>query len=124
MGGECVCVCARNCGLTASFFATSLSLLRHALLGTFDTVSNITGALGAGVALLSLDHRFVAQRWTQLRYERPRGIVDGMNLGVNAFTNSIRDGGMGMLIRPLRSIAEEGSVEGFVRELGVGMALR
>ena len=43
----------------------TFSLLRHAALGTFDALSKLSGAVGAGVALLTLDHRFIAQRWTR-----------------------------------------------------------
>ena len=57
------------------------SLVRNTLLGSFDAISKLSGALGTGVAYLSFDDRFVADRRTDFRDRRPRHIGTGLMLG-------------------------------------------
>jgi hypothetical protein len=97
------------------------ALLRHALTGTFDALAKLSGALGAGVALLSLDHRFIAERWTQLRFEQPSGVGTGFMLGFRGFANSLVDGTSGIITRPVRSLETFGLTSSAAQEFGLGV---
>ncbi|KAH9251059.1 hypothetical protein BASA81_011119 [Batrachochytrium salamandrivorans] len=95
----------------------SVSFVRHVLSGTLDSFSKLSGALGAGVALLSLDQRFVANRWDHLREQRDQSMTGVLTTGASAFAYSLLDGAGGVVYRPFLA----NTPIDFVRELGKGL---
>ena len=50
----------------------ALSLVNNTAIGTFDSLTKITGAIGSGLAFLSFDDNYIAQRRMDLLDEKPK----------------------------------------------------
>ncbi|GBG34175.1 Vacuolar protein sorting-associated protein 13b [Hondaea fermentalgiana] len=96
------------------------SFVHHTALGTFDTVSKLSTSLSSGVALLSMDQRYLTARRAALVDERPRHLGDGFLLGAKSFGLGLTTGLTGIVMEPMRGAEEEG-VEGFFKGVGIGL---
>ena len=56
------------------------SLIKHTTSGALDTAAKLTGAIGTGMAFLSLDKRFQAARRLDIVDAKPKHLLDGFVL--------------------------------------------
>jgi len=95
------------------------SLVRNTFYGTFNTVAKITGTIGKGIATLSLDEEYLAERQTSSR-KKPKHIGEGLVMGAQSFGKGLFDGVTGIVRKPVEGAMKDG-VEGFAKGLGQGL---
>jgi hypothetical protein len=98
----------------------TLSLVHHTTFGAFDYLAKTSSALGAGVALLSLDASFLSERRSRLIGEEPKHVGDGMLLGALSLGDGIFNGLSGIVMQPVIGAEAEG-VAGFFKGMGKGI---
>jgi hypothetical protein len=94
----------------------TLSLLKNTIYGSFNTVSKLTAAMDKGVATLSLDDKYIAERKARAQY-KPRHAADGVFEGTKDLARGVFDGITGIVLKPV-----EGAIEGGVVGFGKGLA--
>ena len=87
---------------------------------TLDSASKSFGAVGSGLAFLSLDPGFMAARRAQIIDDRPEGFADGVVQAARSLGLGLIEGVGGVIALPLWG-AQNSGVEGFV--VGVGRGL-
>jgi hypothetical protein len=88
------------------------SLARNSVYGFANSFHKATGAIGTGVALLSLDARYQRERQQNRVRELPQDMGDGLLLAAKDFSKGIFDGITGIIAEPFRGARDEG-IEGF-----------
>jgi hypothetical protein len=94
----------------------TLSLLKNTIYGSFNTVSKLTAAMDKGVATLSLDDKYIAERKARSQY-KPKHAADGVFEGTKDLARGVFDGITGIVLKPV-----EGAIEGGVVGFGKGLA--
>lgn len=97
----------------------TLSLVNGTLQGTFGSVGRITGALGKGLAAITLDDSYQESR-RQAFQDKPNDLAEGLTQGGKQFVKGIAGGVAGVFISPFQGAKKEG-VEGFMKGLGKGL---
>jgi len=97
----------------------SLSLLKNSILGVFGSAAKITGSLGSGVAMLSMDEEYQEKR-LQKKHKQASNVVTGVGAGLFELGVGILDGITGIVTEPIKGAVEEGG-SGFVKGLGRGL---
>eukprot|EP01107_Rhizomastix_libera_P009123 TRINITY_DN2509_c0_g1_i2.p1 TRINITY_DN2509_c0_g1~~TRINITY_DN2509_c0_g1_i2.p1 ORF type:complete len:3538 (+),score=1196.63 TRINITY_DN2509_c0_g1_i2:754-10614(+) len=95
------------------------SLVKNSVYGIFNTVSKFTGAIGKGVATLSMDDDYLKQRRLNQK-KQPKHIGDGALQGVQALGMGIFHGISGIVTKPVEG-AKSGGFAGFAKGLGKGI---
>lgn len=95
------------------------SLFGHTVGGTAGAISRITGTLGKGLAVLSLDKEYQRQRMEQ-QNRRAENIPASMAQGVKGLGMGVFEGVTGVVMKPISGAKEEG-VGGFFKGVGKGM---
>ncbi|KAH9640442.1 hypothetical protein HF086_018108 [Spodoptera exigua] len=101
------------------------SLVGHTVGGAAGAVSRITGAMGHGLAALSLDKDYQRRRRDNIN-KPPANLQEGLARSGKGLVMGVVDGVRGVLIRPIQG-AHEGGAGGFVKGLGrgaVGLVVR
>ena len=89
------------------------SLLKHTLAGTLNSVDKITGSLGTGIASLSLDDEYLAQR-EKMKMKKAKHVGEGLKqAGMSIFTG-FEKGITGVFLKPIEG-ASKGGVKGFLK---------
>eukprot|EP01035_Chromulina_nebulosa_P017712 gene17712-23304_t len=91
-------------------------LATKAIGGTSAITSKITGGLGRGVALLTLDSSFQRNRYAR-RMNKSNSVSEGIVIGTKELGKNIVEGVTGIVISPYRGWEEGGGVG-----LGMGIA--
>ncbi|CAH0729406.1 unnamed protein product, partial [Brenthis ino] len=94
------------------------SLLGHTVGGAAGAVSRITGAMGHGLAALSLDKDYQRRRRDNIN-KPPANLQEGLARSGKGLVMGVVDGVTGVFTKPIEGAREQG-VEGFFRGLGVG----
>ncbi|CAK1546186.1 unnamed protein product [Leptosia nina] len=94
------------------------SLVGHTVGGAAGAVSRITGAMGHGLAALSLDKEYQRRRRDNIN-KPPANLQEGLARSGKGLVMGIFDGVTGVFTKPIDGAREEG-VEGFFKGLGVG----
>ena len=92
------------------------SLASRAIGGTSAITSKITGGIGKGVSLLTLDSEFQRNR-NYRRYNKANTVAEGLFVGTQELGKNIVEGVTGIVVSPYRGWEQGGGV-GF----GVGVA--
>ncbi|XP_045493787.1 vacuolar protein sorting-associated protein 13 [Colias croceus] len=94
------------------------SLVGHTVGGAAGAVSRITGAMGHGLAALSLDKEYQRRRRDNIN-KPPANLQEGLARSGKGLVMGVVDGVTGVFTKPFEGAREQG-VEGFFRGLGVG----
>jgi len=97
----------------------SLSLLKNSILGVFGSASKITGSLGSGFAMLSMDEEYQEKR-LQKTHKQASNSVTVVGTGLLELGSGIFDGITGIVTEPSKGALEEGG-SGFVKGIGIGL---
>ncbi|CAG2221758.1 VPS13A_C [Mytilus edulis] len=95
------------------------SLFGHAVGGAAGAVSRITGALGKGIATLTLDDDYQKKRKEAMN-KRPANVREGFARGGKGLVMGVFDGVTGIVRKPIEDAQTEG-VGGFFKGLGKGL---
>jgi len=95
------------------------SLIKNIISGTMNTASNITASLSKGLAHLSLDSEYAAERHDDLR-TKPKHLGDGLLHGVVGLSKGIFDGVTGLVTQPYKGAKKDG-FGGLVKGIGRGV---
>ncbi|XP_052084958.1 intermembrane lipid transfer protein VPS13A-like isoform X11 [Mytilus californianus] len=95
------------------------SLFGHAVGGAAGAVSRITGALGKGIATLTLDDDYQKKRKEAMN-KRPANVREGFARGGKGLVMGVFDGVTGIVRKPIEGAQTEG-VGGFFKGLGKGL---
>ncbi|XP_049870372.1 intermembrane lipid transfer protein Vps13 isoform X3 [Pectinophora gossypiella] len=94
------------------------SLVGHTVGGAAGAVSRITGAMGHGLAALSLDKDYQRRRRDNMN-KPPANLQEGLARSGKGLVMGVFDGVTGVFTKPIEGAREEG-VEGFFKGLGKG----
>jgi hypothetical protein len=97
----------------------SASLISSVTTGVFGAAAKITGSAGSGVAALTMDADFQAQRRARAR-RQVKHAGDGLFEGAKALGHGLFSGLKGIVADPLKG-ARQGGVGGFFKGLGKGL---
>ncbi|XP_036365427.1 vacuolar protein sorting-associated protein 13A [Octopus sinensis] len=95
------------------------SLFGHAVGGAAGAVSRITGAMGKGIAALTLDDEYQKKRREAMN-KRPANVREGFARGGKGLVMGVVDGVTGIVRKPIEGAQKEG-VEGFFKGIGKGL---
>nr|XP_026496694.1 vacuolar protein sorting-associated protein 13 isoform X1 [Vanessa tameamea] len=94
------------------------SLVGHTVGGAAGAVSRITGAMGHGLAALSLDKDYQRRRRDNIN-KPPANLQEGLARSGKGLVMGVVDGVTGVFTKPFEGARDHG-VEGFFKGLGVG----
>ncbi|CAH2071109.1 unnamed protein product, partial [Iphiclides podalirius] len=94
------------------------SLVGHTVGGAAGAVSRITGAMGHGLAALSLDKDYQRRRRDNIN-KPPANLQEGLARSGKGLVMGVVDGVTGVFTKPFEGARDRG-VEGFFRGLGMG----
>ncbi|CAG9559724.1 unnamed protein product [Danaus chrysippus] len=94
------------------------SLVGHTVGGAAGAVSRITGAMGHGLAALSLDKDYQRRRRDNIN-KPPANLQEGLARSGKGLFMGVVDGVTGLVTKPYEGARDQG-VEGFFKGLGVG----
>ena len=95
------------------------SFVKKTVFGLSDTFSKLTGSLGKGLSVMTMDEKFQERRRLANR-NRPDHLVIGVTSGAASLIRSVTSGVTGVISQPYKG-AQEGGVEGFFKGLGKGI---
>ncbi|KAG2186184.1 hypothetical protein INT43_002622, partial [Umbelopsis isabellina] len=93
---------------------------KKSVFGFSDSFSKVTGSIGKGLAVATMDRKFQDRRRANMTRNRPKHAMYGVTQGVNQFGTSVASGVAGLVKRPVEGANEEG-VTGFVTGFGKGL---
>ncbi|KUF96105.1 Acid phosphatase [Phytophthora nicotianae] len=97
------------------------SLFTHSLYGAFNAASKVTGTLSEGIATLSLDRKYLAERRAQgPRKQVATHIGTGLIHGTKQLGKGIFAGVTGVITAPAQG-AIQGGLPGFIEGVGKGL---
>ncbi|KAG6587120.1 Vacuolar protein sorting-associated protein [Phytophthora cinnamomi] len=97
------------------------SLFTHSLYGAFNAASKVTGTLSEGIATLSLDRKYLAERRAQgPRKQVATHIGTGLIHGTKQLGKGIFAGVTGVITAPTQG-ALHGGLSGFIEGVGKGL---
>lgn len=78
------------------------SLVRNTVEGTFDTFSKLANSMATGITTLTQDREYLMIRQREQAMNRPRNIVDGVEMGVRSFVSNLGQGISGIVNEPVK----------------------
>lgn len=81
--------------------------------GVFSAASKITGSVGKGVSIITLDADFV-QRRNLAQNQKVNHLGDGLVKGAKALVSSVASGVSGLVLDPIAG-ARQAGVKGFIK---------
>ncbi|KAJ3037263.1 hypothetical protein HDV00_001828 [Rhizophlyctis rosea] len=96
------------------------SLFKKTVFGVSDTFSKVTGSIGKGLSVITMDEQFQERRRLASARNRPRHAVYGVTTGATSLARSVASGITGVVSKPLEGAQEEG-VGGFFKGIGKGL---
>jgi hypothetical protein len=97
----------------------SISLLKHTFTGVFGAASKITGSVGKGVAILTMDDEFIARN-SGRNQKQPKHAMAGVATGVQSLGSGLLKGVAGVVLDPMKGAQKDG-VGGFFKGIGKGL---
>eukprot|EP00026_Physarum_polycephalum_P000020 Phypoly_transcript_00020.p1 GENE.Phypoly_transcript_00020~~Phypoly_transcript_00020.p1 ORF type:complete len:3396 (+),score=660.90 Phypoly_transcript_00020:132-10319(+) len=94
------------------------SLVKNTVYGTFNTLTKLTGTLGKGIATLSMDDKYLAERNSAAR-KKPKHAGEGLMMGVQGLGKGLFDGVTGIVRKPVEGAMKDG-VGGFAKGVAQG----
>lgn len=78
------------------------SLVRNTVEGTFDTFSKLANSMATGITTLTQDREYLMIRQREQARNRPRNIVDGVEMGVRSLFSNLGQGITGVISEPVK----------------------
>ena len=78
------------------------SLLKNTVEGTFDTVSKLANSMATGITILTQDREYLKERQREQARNKPRNIVDGVEMGVKSLFLNLGQGISGVVSEPMK----------------------
>jgi len=97
------------------------SLVKKSIYAVFNAATKITGSLGKGVAILSLDKDYQQKRQIEKHRQKPRNVLEGVGYGLKDFGTGLFHGVTGLVTQPVKGAMEEGAM-GLLKGFGRGIA--
>lgn len=94
------------------------SLFGHTLGGAAGAVSRVTGAIGKGMAALTMDEEYKRKR--QMQKNKPTDVKEGFARGGKGFVMGFVGGVTGVVTKPMEGAKKEGAA-GFFKGIGKGL---
>ncbi|KAI8340848.1 hypothetical protein BC941DRAFT_227149 [Chlamydoabsidia padenii] len=94
--------------------------MKKSVFGFTDSFSRVTGSLGKGLAVATMDKKFQDRRRMKMTRNKPQHAIFGVTQGVTYFGTSVASGFAGLIKRPIEG-AEESGVGGFFGGVGKGL---
>ncbi|SAL98237.1 hypothetical protein [Absidia glauca] len=95
-------------------------LLKNSVFGLTDSLSKVTGSLGKGLAMATMDKKFQDRRRMKMTRNKPQHAIFGVTQGVTYLGTSLASGVVGLVKRPMEGASESG-VGGFFGGVGKGL---
>lgn len=95
------------------------SLIKNTVYGAFNSMGKAVGALGKGVATLSMDKDYIRRRARNQR-AKPRHVLEGTAQGALAVGRGLVDGLAGIVLQPIAGARREGAL-GLFKGIGMGV---
>lgn len=95
------------------------SLVKKTVFGLSDTFSKLTGSLGKGLAVITMDEKYQESRRLASR-NRPDHVINGVTSGAASLFRSVTSGVAGVISQPYKG-AQESGFDGFFKGLGKGL---
>ena len=96
------------------------SLVTHTLAGTLNSLDKITGSLGTGIAALSLDDEYLAQR-EKMKMVKAKDVGQGLQQAGMSIFKGFEKGITGVFMKPIEG-ASKGGVTGFFKGTFQGLS--
>eukprot|EP00494_Astrolonche_serrata_P024325 UN24583 len=90
----------------------ALSLVRNTISSVFTSVGTVTGSVGRGIAVLSMDDDYIRKRKRDEQGKGPKHAGEGIAKGVTSLGKGIFSGVTGIFVDPVKG-AQKGGVGGF-----------
>jgi vacuolar protein sorting-associated protein 13A/C len=94
--------------------------LKNSVFGLTDSLSKVTGSLGKGLAMATMDKKFQDRRRMKMTRNKPQHAIFGVTQGVTYLGTSLASGVVGLVKRPMEGTSESG-VGGFFGGVGKGL---
>lgn len=78
------------------------SLLKNTVEGTFDTVSKLANSMATGITTLTQDREYLKGRQREQARNKPKNIVDGVEMGVRSLFLNLGKGISGVVSEPVK----------------------
>jgi hypothetical protein len=98
----------------------SISLLKNTFSSVFGAAAKITNSLGAGIAVLSFDDKFITKS-AQRNQQQASNAVTGLADGLQSFGSSLIKGIAGVVVDPVKG-AQKNGAKGFAKGVVTGLA--
>lgn len=95
------------------------SLIKHTFAGTFNSVDKITDSLGSGIAFLSFDEEYLAQR-EKMKFAKPKHVGEGLKHAGLSIFKGLEKGITGVFLKPFEGASKDG-VKGFLKGTYMGV---
>lgn len=96
----------------------AMSLLGHTVGGAAGAVSRVTGALGKGIATMTMDDEYKKKR--QMEKNKPADLKEGLARGGKGLVMGVVGGITGVITKPVEGAKKEGAA-GFFKGVGKGI---
>ncbi|KAJ1563846.1 hypothetical protein HK096_010750, partial [Nowakowskiella sp. JEL0078] len=110
---------ARPKEIGIGFAKGTASLVKKTVYGVSDTFSKVTGSVGKGLSVITMDQEFQDQRRQRSR-NRPKHIGSGVAQGAMSLAQGFASGITGVVMLPLQGAEKEG-VSGLFKGLAKGV---
>nr|CAB3267621.1 vacuolar protein sorting-associated protein 13A-like [Phallusia mammillata] len=97
----------------------ALSLFGHTVGGAAGAVSKVTGALGKGIATMTMDDDFQKKR-LEAKNKQPADVKEGLARGGKGLVMGVVSGVTGIVTKPVEGAKKEGAA-GFFKGVGKGL---
>ncbi|KAH7104413.1 vacuolar protein sorting-associated protein vps13 [Auriculariales sp. MPI-PUGE-AT-0066] len=109
-----------NADLGVGFAKGAASLVKKTVFGLSDTVTKVTGSIGKGLSVATLDQEFQDRRRLNQRRNKPGHLIYGVTAGVEALGTSLGSAASGVFTKPFEAAETQGAA-GFFKGLGQGV---
>merc|ERR1711981_1170471 len=96
------------------------SFVKKSIFGFSDSMAKFTGSVSKGLAAASMDKEFQDRRRMARSRNRPKHALYGIQVGGNAFAESLASGIGGLARHPLQGAEKEGAF-GFAKGVAKGV---
>jgi vacuolar protein sorting-associated protein 13A/C len=84
------------------------SLVQNTLAGTMNSASKITSSFSKGLLVLSDDKEYIYQRDVDTIKNKPKNLIQGINLGLRSAFHSVGSGIAGVVQKPIEETKKDG----------------
>jgi vacuolar protein sorting-associated protein 13A/C len=90
----------------------SVSLMKHAVDGTFSATSKIAGGLSKGILYISQDEKYMNDIEKKKITEKPTNFIEGFGYGISSMASGVCSGVKDVFVKPVEGAKKE-NIAGF-----------